>query len=143
MKLNQCKETILSVMAEADGEIPLLSCEQVTQHLSRCKQCRREVNQQKETINMLQGQKRPVVDKSLWFEIEKRITEKPISDPVHRRYFFFLLSAILVVYKLLEMIPTADLGFLFKFVPLIFIVALFYFFKENPFTINTELKLEG
>jgi len=34
------------------------------------------------------------------------------------------------------------LGLAFKIVPLIFVVALFVFLKENPFKINAELGLE-
>lgn len=79
----------------------------------------------------------------MWLKIEKRITGKTVSEPVRKRYFFLLLGVILVAYKLLEMIPAGDFGFWFKLVPLIFVAALFYFFRENPFKINTELKLEG
>lgn len=143
MKLDECEETILSVMAEMDGETPLLSTEQTAQHLSRCEQCQTEIKRQKEIFNLLQGQKRLASEVDLWFEIERRISDTPISEPIRTRYFFLLLGVILVVYKLLEMIPAQDFGFLFKFVPLIFIAALFYFLKENPFKINTELKLEG
>ena len=143
MKLDECEETILSVMAEMDGETPLLSTEQTAQHLSQCEQCQTEINRQKETFNLFQGQKRLVSQADLWLEIERRISDTPISEPIRTRYFFLLLGVILVVYKLLEMIPAQDFGFLFKFVPLIFIAALFYFLKENPFKINTELKLEG
>ena len=143
MKLDECEETILSVMAEMDGETPLLSTEQTAQHLSQCEQCQTEINRQKETFNLFQGQKRLASETDLWFEIESRISDTPISEPIRTRYFFLLLGVILVVYKLLEMIPAQDFGFLFKFVPLIFIAALFYFLKENPFKINTELKLEG
>jgi hypothetical protein len=143
MKLDDCEEIILSVMAEMDGETPLLSTEQTAQHLRQCEQCQTEIKRQKETFNFFQGQKRLAPQADLWFEIERRISDRPISEPIRTRYFFLLLGVILVVYKLLEMIPAQDFGFLFKFVPLIFIAALFYFLKENPFKINTELKLEG
>ncbi len=143
MKSDECEETILSAMAEMDGETPLLSSEQKARHLRRCEQCRMEIERQKVAVNLLQKQKRRTGAADLWFEIEKRIDGKPVSEQIARRHFFLLLGAILVIYKLLEMIPARDLGFLFKFVPVIFIAGLFYFFKENPFKINTGLKLEG
>jgi hypothetical protein len=143
MKLDECEEIILSAMAEIDGEMPLLSAEQTAQHLSRCEQCRMEIKRQEIAVNLLQKQKRRAGAANLWFEIEKRIDGKSISELFVRRYFFLLLGSILVVYKLVEMIPAQDFGLLFKFVPLIFIAVLFYFFNENPFKINTELKLEG
>ena len=102
-----------------------------------------EVERQKIAVNLFQKQERRTGEADLWFEIEKRIGDEPSSEPARARYFFFLLGAVLVVYKLAEMIPAQDLGFLFKFVPLIFVAGLFYFFRENPFKINTELKLEG
>jgi hypothetical protein len=139
MKLDECEETVLSKMAEMDGEPPLLSAEQTARHLIGCEQCRMEIKRQERVAYLLQGQTRRADAVSLWFEIEKRMSDKPIV----RRNFFLLLVAILVIYKLLEMIPVQDPGFLFKFVPVGLIAALFFIFKENPFKINTELKLEG
>ena len=142
MKLDKCEETILSVIAEMEGELPLLFAEQTTRHLSQCEHCRVEIERQKKTINMFQGQKRLSSNVDLWSEIESRINDKPGSEQIGSQYFFPLLCAILVVYKLFEMIPAQDPGFLFRLLPVIFVAALFYFFNENPFKINTELKLE-
>jgi len=143
MKVDECKATVFSVMAEIDGETPILSPEQTARHVTGCERCRAEIERQKAAVNLLQRQQRQTADVGdLWPEVEKRIRDKPISRSVRGRYFFFLLGAILVIYKLLEMIPAQDLGFWFKLAPLIFVTALFYFFRENPFKINTELKLE-
>ena len=143
MKLDECEETILSAMAEIDGETPPLSAEQRARHLSQCEQCCVEIARQKIAAGVFQKQNRRIDEVDLWFEIEKRIGDKPISELIQTRYFFLLLGAILIIYKLLEMIPARDFGFLFKLVPLVFVVALFYLFRENPFKINTELKIEG
>ena len=143
MKPDECEETILSVMAETDGEAPLLSAGQTTLHLSRCETCRTEIERQKIAVDVFQKQERRAVQADLWLKIEKRIAAEPVSEPLRTRYFFLLLGAVLVAYKLLEMIPANDFGFWFKPAPLIFVAALFYFFRENPFKINTELKLEG
>lgn len=102
-----------------------------------------EIKRQEATVNLLQRQKRRAGAADLWFEIEKRINDKPVPEPVAWRYVFLLLGAILVIYKLLEMIPAQDFGLTFKFVPLIFSLVLFYLLKENPFKIDIELKLEG
>ncbi len=142
MKLDECEETILSAMAEIDGEPPLLSAERTARHLSRCERCRMEIERQKIAVNLFLKQERRTGAADLWVEIEKRISDKPSPEPIRTKYFL-LLGAILVVYKLVEMIPAQDLGFLFKFVPVIFIAWLFYLLKENPFKINAELKLEG
>jgi predicted anti-sigma-YlaC factor YlaD len=143
MKTDPCEATILSLMAVLDGETPLLSAEQTTQHLNSCDKCRMEMKHQEAIVNLLLGQKRRTDTVDLWPEIEKGIISKPISGSVTGQNFFLLLGTILVIYKLLEMIPSWDLGFLFKLVPVVFIALLFSFYKENPFKINTELKLEG
>lgn len=143
MKSDECEEAILSLMAIFDGEQPLISKEQAARHLNGCENCQMEIKRQEAAANMLLRQTRRETAVNLWPEIEKRISNKPTSKPIMSRYFFVLIGAILTIYKLLEMIPAQDMGFLFKFVPVVFIAALFYFFKENPFKINTELKLEG
>lgn len=143
MRLDECEEIILSVVAEIEGELPQLSADQTALHISRCEKCQLEINQQKIAVNAFQKQERRTDEVDLWSKIEKRINGKKISEPIQTPYFFLLLTVILVVYKLLEMIPALDFGFLFKLVPLILIAALFYLFRENPFKINTELKLEG
>lgn len=144
MKLDACEETLFSVMAEMDGETPILSPEQTARHVTGCERCRAEIERQKAAVNLLQKQKRQTTNAiDLWLEVEKRIRDQPTSELVPARYFFFPLGAILVIYKLFEMIPAQDWGFWFKLAPLVFVAALFYFFRENPFKINTELKLEG
>jgi hypothetical protein len=144
MKSDECEETLFSVMAEMDGEAPILSPDQTARHVTGCERCRAEIERQTAAVNLLQKQKRQTAGAiDLWLEIEKRIPEKPTSEAVRAPYFFFLLGTILVTYKLLEMLPAQDWGFWFKLAPIIFVVALFYFFRENPFKINTELKLEG
>ncbi len=126
MKLDKCEEIILSAMAEMDGEPPLLSKEQTTRHLSRCERCRAEIERQAVAVDLLQKQKRRTDAVDLWFEIEKRIDGKTVSEPVAGRHFFLLLGVILVAYKLLEMLPVQDFGFLFKLAPVIFIFLLFH-----------------
>jgi len=143
MSETECKDAILSAMAEFDGEAPLLSSEQVNAHLAVCGNCRQEIEQLQTTLELLQMQTRRGQTADLWHLIEKRI-ESPQSKPARQISWkaFALLAAFLVAYKLLEMLPAEEFGFLFKLVPLIFVIALFGFLKENPFKINTRLTLE-
>jgi hypothetical protein len=53
------------------------------------------------------------------------------------------LGALLLGYRLLELLPDRDFSFLFKFVPVLLVIAAFGYLKENPFKINAELSLEG
>ena len=138
----ECRDAILSAMAEFDGEAPLLSSEQVNAHLAVCENCRQEIEQLQATVGFLQMQARREQPADLWRLIEKRIESPQIGERQTSWKTFALLTTILVAYKLLEMLPAEEFGFLFKLVPLIFVIALFGFLKENPFKINTRLTLE-
>lgn len=138
-----CENAMLAMMAMMDGEETLLSSEQTTAHLAQCKNCRQEFEQMQNIAGLLKKQNRREQDADLWLLIEKRIGAQNETASVIGWKMFILLGAFLVAYKLLEMIPERDFGLLFKFVPLVFVVALFGFLKENPFKINTELGLEG
>jgi hypothetical protein len=53
------------------------------------------------------------------------------------------LGVLLLGYRLAEMIPDRDFGLVFKLVPVLLVIAAFSYLRENPFKINTELRLEG
>jgi hypothetical protein len=76
----------------------------------------------------------------LWPAIENRIAKR--ARPVVGWQPFALMGLLLIIYKLLEMLPTRDPGMALKLVPLVIVVLLFVLIKENPFRINTELVLE-
>lgn len=138
----KCEDAILSAMAEFDGEETPLSSEQLKVHLAFCENCRQEIEQMQNAVNLLQAQTRREQRADLWQQIEKRIEPQKTGAPQISWKTFALLGAFLVAYKLLEMLPAEEFGFPFKFVPLIFVIALFGFLKENPFKINTQLTLE-
>jgi anti-sigma factor RsiW len=130
----------MAMLAELDGEETEFSAAEKSHHLAECAACRREFEQIRKTDNLLKSQARIEPDADLWSAIEKRI--EPKTAPRTGWRIFLALGAFLVACKLLEMLPADDFGFWFKFVPLIFVVALFGLLKENPFKINTELILE-
>jgi predicted anti-sigma-YlaC factor YlaD len=138
----KCEDAILSAMAEFDGEDPPLSSEQLKAHIAVCENCQEEVEQMQKAVGLLQRQTRREQTADLWHLIEKRIEPQQTDAPQISWKVFALLGAFLVAYKLLEMLPAEEFGFPFKFVPLVFVVALFGFLKENPFKINTQLTLE-
>lgn len=137
-----CENTMLAMSAVTDGEETLFSSEQAATHLLSCENCRREFEQMQIFAGLLNKQKRRGQDADLWRSIEKRIGAQTETASLIGWKMFLPLGAFLVAYKFLEMMPERDFGLLFKFVPLVFVVALFVFLKENPFKINTELGLE-
>ena len=89
--------------------------------------------------DLFEKQTRRELKPNLWAAIEKRIEPK---KSLGLKPFVFL-GVFLIIYKLLEMLPERDFGFAFKIVPLVLVVVLFVFIKENPFKINTEMTLEN
>ena len=138
MKELTCEEVLMSQMAAADGEKPEFSTQQLSAHIAGCADCQHELKQLQALDQMLTGQtlSEPRVD--LWPAIENRIAQRSALS----WRSFILIGLLLVIYKLLEMLPARDIGMAFKLVPLVIVVLLFVFIKENPFRINTELVLE-
>ncbi len=136
MNKENCENILMALMAVFDGERTEFSPEQLNSHLANCDNCRSEIEQMQNTFTLLRSQERRASDVDLWSAIEPRLETKTNWAP------FVFLAVFLVVYKLAEMLPANDLGFAFKIVPFVFVVALFVFLKENPFRINTELILE-
>jgi hypothetical protein len=140
MKELTCEDVLISRMAAADGEEPEFSKQQLSTHVAGCANCQHELKQLQALDQLLTGQtlSEPHID--LWPAIENRIAKRT-SAAFHWQPFA-LIGLLLVIYKLLEMLPARDLGMAFKLVPLVIVVLLFVFIRENPFRINTELVLE-
>lgn len=139
-----CKSVSMAAMAIADGYQPGLSSEQIGAHLASCAVCRREIEQLQELSSLLDTQERRLMTENVWRTIEPRL---PVAQPAQRTSnflpLFMSLGALLLGYRLLELIPDRDFSFLFKFVPVLLVIAAFGYLRENPFSINSELSLEG
>ena len=140
MKELSCEDVLMSQMAAADGEEPQFAKEQLAAHVAVCANCQHELKQLQGLDHLLAGHTLEEQRVDLWPAIENRIAKRSSSVLGWRP--FALIGLLLVIYKLLEMLPTRDLGLAFKLVPLVIVVLLFVLIKENPFRINTELVLE-
>lgn len=140
MKEINCENVMMMKMAEIDGEATEVSADQINLHITACENCCREFEQLKNTDNLFKRQARHEQNADLWPALEKQIVGESASRISWKP--FVLLAVLLVSYKLLEMVPEHDFGLAFKLVPLVFIIALFIFLKENPFKINAELEPE-
>ncbi len=138
MNKENCEDILMALAAVFDGEKTDFSPEQLKEHTASCENCRREIEQMQNTFTLLKQQERREQNVNLWSAIEPRIATEAKTN---WRPLVFLII-FLVVYKLLEMLPERDFGLAFKIVPLVFVIVLFVFLKENPFKINTELILE-
>lgn len=138
-----CESVTMAAMAIADGYQPELSSEQIGTHLVSCGDCRRELGQLQELSSLLDSQERRLPTENLWQNIERRLPSVTRTSTSRVSAAFMFLGALLLGYRLLELIPDRDFSFLFKFVPLLLVIAAFGYLRENPFKINSELSLEG
>jgi len=142
-KLN-CETVCMAAMAIADGYQCELSSDQIQAHLTDCSDCRHEVGQLRSLSSLLDAQERRQRTENVWRLVELRLPEVAVARSASRAWRpFLLLGVLLLGYRLVEMIPERDFGFLFKLVPVVLVIATFGYLKENPFKIHAELSLEG
>ena len=138
-----CESVSMAAMSIEDGSQPELSSEQIKTHLASCADCRRELEQLRLLSTLLNTQERRLRTENLWHKIERGLPNATRTNPSRVSASFMFLGALLVGYRLLELIPDRNIGFLFKFVPVLLVIAAFGYLRENPFKINSELSLEG
>ncbi|HWN11131.1 MAG TPA: hypothetical protein VNO50_17970 [Pyrinomonadaceae bacterium] len=138
-----CERVSMAAMAIEDGYQPELSSEQIGTHLASCADCRRELQELRRLSTLLDTQERQLPTENLWQQIERRLPNVTRRDTSRVSASFMFLGALLLGYRLLELIPDRDFSFLFKFVPVLLVIAAFAYLRENPFKINSELSLEG
>jgi hypothetical protein len=137
MKELSCEDVMMAQMAVADGEKPPFSKDQLAAHMTSCAHCQNELKKLLALDRVLASHDLAEQPVDLWPTVENRI-----AKPVLGWRPFALIGLLLIIYKLLEMLPARDLGPAFKLVPLVIVILLFVFIKENPFRINTELVME-
>ena len=144
MKDFDCETVRMAAMAVADGHPGKLEEAQIEAHIEVCGDCRGELEALGGLVKLLDLQKRRQSDQDLWRTLESRLfdqTERLAADPNLK--FWVPIGLILLAYKLFEQIPDRHLALTYKLLPLLLVTAVFVYLKQNPFKINTELKLEG
>lgn len=139
-----CENICMAAMAIADGYQPELSAERIEAHLADCSACRREMGQLQALSSLLATQARRRRTGDVWSRIELRLPDASANPSTsHASYSFIVMGALLLGYRLIEIVPDRHLGFLFKLVPVLVVIAAFGYLRENPFKIDSELTLEG
>ncbi|MEP6636297.1 MAG: hypothetical protein ABJB97_06190 [Acidobacteriota bacterium] len=138
-----CEHVCLAAMALFDGCETSLPSQVIEDHLASCADCREEVAQMKTIAGLFAAHERREHGGDVWPLVNRRLAESASQKSVSPASSAFLVLAVLLLgYKLIEMLPATDLGFLFKLVPVLFVIAIFGYLKENPFKINVGLRLE-
>jgi len=136
-----CETICMAAMAIADGQYSELSSQQVEEHLAGCDDCRVEIGQLLTLTNLLDKQKRRERNESVWPQVKGQLPDAQSNR--QSWYPFLLLGVLLIGFRIVELVPDRDFGFLFKLIPIPLAIAAFSLLKENPFKINYELRLEG
>jgi hypothetical protein len=134
----------MASMAIADGYQSELSSAQIEAHLASCSDCRREVGQLRTLSSLLDAQERRQRTENVWKPVKQRLPDASTEENASRAWYpFMLLGVLLLGYRIVEMVPDRDFGFIFKLVPVMLVIAAFSYLRENPFKINSALRLEG
>jgi anti-sigma factor RsiW len=139
-----CEIVSMAAMAMEDGYVSELSADQIEAHIADCSECRRELGQLRALASLLDGQNRRQRTENVWRKVEQRLPDASTTRSNSQAWYLFVpLGVLLVGYRLIEMIPDREFGLLFKLVPVLLVIAAFSYVRENPFKINSELRLEG
>jgi predicted anti-sigma-YlaC factor YlaD len=138
-----CEMVCLAAMVILDGREAELSAEAIEKHLTNCPACRDEVEQMTALETLLESQKRREQAADVWPTIREVVVSSPRKETSRAWVPFVVLGVLLLGYRLIELIPKANLGMIFKVVPILIVIAVFMYVKENPFKINAQLRLEG
>jgi hypothetical protein len=131
-------------MALADGHAIDLPESLIRKHVDTCADCRTELEPMFAVMKLLDSQSRQSDSREVWPLVEHTIVQGEASAPARDWKLLIALAPGLLGYKLLELAPSQELPRLAKFVPVLFAaLVVAWLAGENPFKINTELKLEG
>jgi hypothetical protein len=139
-----CEGICAAAMAIADGYRPVMAADEINAHIEHCPECRQEITELRALCILLDTQKRQPQIANSWTNIEAVLSLSSVEHSAASGWRpFVLLGVLLVGYRLVEMVPDRNLVWLFKLIPVIFVVIAFSYLRENPFKINAELRLEG
>jgi predicted anti-sigma-YlaC factor YlaD len=144
MKTVNCETVRMASSAALDGHRGALEADQLEDHLNQCADCRSETERLGEFMRLLDSQKRRASADQLWSGIEARLAaEQPEAKTSRDHKLLAPVGVVLLAYKLFEQLAARNIGLHTKVVPLLLVIALFALVKENPFKINTELRVKG
>ena len=139
-----CEQICIAAMARDDGYVSAVSDEQIDAHRAECEDCRKELEGLRMMSAFLESHQRQQSTEDLWQTVFSRLVNtSPTPISAKSWYPFLALAMILIAHRLFDLIPDRDPGVLFKLLPVLFVVVVFSYLRENPFKINVALKLEG
>jgi len=130
-----CEDVRLAAMALADGEEPALAREVIEVHVAGCMRCQQDLDALTAQARMWRSYSRRSYATDLWPAIETRLGRW--------RPRLAILVLLLVAFRVLEVAPARAAGLWFPLLAIVAAGVVFALLQQNPFTINTELRLDA
>jgi len=129
-------------MAIADGEKPLILMADIEFHLAQCDRCRSEVERVKSVIDLLNSQRRRERTESVWGRVAERLSRGERARAASDHWpWLLLLGLLLAGYRVVIVALDLEPGLWLKLAPALLAIAVFGLLRENPFKVNSELKV--
>ena len=138
-----CEKACEAAMAVFDGGPSELSLAAIENHVAICPTCGRDIEHLESLATWLRQQERRQQTVDLWPVIRRELDQREYGARRSGLRTFVLLTVLLPVYRLVEMVPQVEIGSLFKLIPVLIVIGVFCYLRENPFKINPLLRLEG
>jgi len=129
-------------MAIADGEKPLILVADIELHLAQCDRCRSEVERVKSVIDLLNAQRRRERTESVWGRVVERLSRGERARAASDHWpWLLLLGLLLAGYRVVIAALDWEPGLWLKLAPALLAIAVFGLLRENPFKVNSELRV--
>lgn len=144
MKRVDCEQICMAAMARDDGYVSAISDEQIDRHVADCENCQNEREGLRMVAELLERHQRQTATADIWQTVSSSLLNTAPKQVTSKRWYAFsALAIMLIAHRLFDLIPDRDPGVLYKLLPILFVIAVFTYLRENPFKINVALKLEG
>jgi hypothetical protein len=144
MNKEYCEKVRFSAMAISDGEQPLVSENEINEHLSSCINCRLAIEQLHSAAKLLEGKQRKSYDVNVAQDIEAALsTSKLLPGCSEYSGYFIALCFTLFILKIIGISPALSAAGIARFLTILVVIVFFILIKQSPFTISPNIQTKG
>jgi len=144
MGKDYCEKVRISAIAIVEGEAPQLSAREVQEHLASCADCRGELEQQKQVVELLSKERLRDFSDDLCPRIAAGI-ERAALEPerLGQPVVVTILVVFLLACRTIEVLPAVSPGVAVKLIPVAVVTAFFILVRQNPFKVSRNIGFIG